>query len=307
MKHCIFLLFTFLITSCIDTVIEIELPNHESKLVLNSSNEVGKQFRAYISHSLDPLSNSDFEFYSDAIVVLYVDDIITDTLKYIDSSSFYQSEHIAQSSSNYKLEVEHPSHTSLKSKYVSAPQVVYIKAANYSKIDINEGQRSIIQFEFDDPIQTNYYMLKIVSYFSYEFDGELINESESLPFTSSDPSLSDGTSEFYEDFSKKALFDDHLFNGQTKTIELSYEDVYFYRSIQDSEPKIDSLKICLYSVGFDFYKYHKTRMQQNESEGGAIFGNEPINVYNSFVDQDGIIQGYGMFSINSKDTFLLFP
>ena len=54
----IFSIILFL-ASCDDlqTVIDIDLPPHESKLVINSSNQFGKPFRAYISHSIDPLSN----------------------------------------------------------------------------------------------------------------------------------------------------------------------------------------------------------------------------------------------------------
>ena len=82
-----------LLSSCEDmqTVIDLELPPHQSKLVVNSSNQVDDKFKVYVSHSLDPLSNEDFEFHSDATVVLFENQIAIDTLTFIDSSRFYKS------------------------------------------------------------------------------------------------------------------------------------------------------------------------------------------------------------------------
>ena len=108
-----------LLASCDDlqTVIDIDLPLHESKLVINSSNQLGKPFRAYVSHSIDPLSNDNFEFYSDASVVLFENDILIDTLVFVDSAYFIGT--VLVESKTYAIKANHANHSVVKSKILA--------------------------------------------------------------------------------------------------------------------------------------------------------------------------------------------
>lgn len=305
----IFSIILFL-ASCDDlqTVIDIDLPPHESKLVINSSNQFGKPFRAYISHSIDPLSNDNFEFYSNASVTLFENDMLIDTLSFIDSSYFYQSNVSVDINKTYAIEVNHPSHLLIKSKNISAPDPVEISTASNLTSSSADGVNSL-EFSFNDPIGPNYYLLKLKAFFSYEnFDGQIQSDSYGLGFDSSDPSISNGSFEFDDEFSaKKVLFDDVLFNGETKRLQLEYISFGYYDDVVREGSKIDSISIILCSVDYDFYQYHKTRIQQKQTGGGAIFGTEPVNVYNSFDNDYGSIPAYGLFSIISKDTLVLKP
>ena len=104
------------------------------------------------------------------------------------------------------------------------------------------------------------------------------------------------------------MFNDQLFNGQTKRIELSYDNYYYEEDLEfgvRSKSKIDSIEVNLSTLDFDYYTYHTTNRLQNNTSGVAIFGSEPVNVYNSFTNDDGSEDGYGLFSIISKDTFML--
>ena len=65
MKRFFYLvIIVILLVSCdnLQTVIDVDLPPHEPKLVVNSVNQVGKKWKAYVSVSQTPLSNNDFVF-----------------------------------------------------------------------------------------------------------------------------------------------------------------------------------------------------------------------------------------------------
>lgn len=300
-----------LLASCDDlqTVIDIDLPPHESKLVINSSNQLGKPFRAYVSHSIDPLSNDNFEFYSDASVVLFENDILIDTLVFVDSAYFYHSTVFVERNKTYAIKANHASHSVVKSKNISAPDPIEINTATLITSSSPNGVNSL-EFSFNDPIGANYYLLKLKAFFSYEdFDGEIQTDSYGLGFDSSDPSINNGSFEFDDEFSaKKVLFDDVLFNGQTKSLQLDFNSFFGYNDDVDrDDSKMDSISVVLYSVDYDYFQYHKTRIQQKQTGGGAIFGTEPVNVYNSFDNDDGSIPAYGLFSIHSRDTLILKP
>ena len=303
---CLLVTVVLTLSSCLETVIDLELPPHEPKLVVNSSNFVGQHFKVYVSHSLDPLSTSNFEFYSDATVTLFENGLVIDTLEFIDTSSFYQSNVMVEETKTYALQVNHPNYPVLNTKQISSPMTANIKSATHFGTPISGGSNSYIEFQFDDSSEPNYYMLKLKAFSSYEGElGEIITDSYAIGFSSSDPSLENGTLGFEDDFENfKVLFDDQLFNGQTKSIELTYEN--FFSEYED-DYKIDSIKLVFSTIDYDFFNYHSSRILQNNTEGGAIFGTEPVNVYNSFMKADGTISAYGLFSVNSKDTYLIIP
>lgn len=301
-----------LLSSCEDmqTVIDLELPPHQSKLVVNSSNKVDDKFNVYVSHSLDPLSNEDFEFHSDAIVILFENQMIIDTLSFIDSSRFYKSNVRVELDKSYSIQVYHTDYPLLNSKSLNAPPVTEIESVNHTITSTSGNVTSFIEIEFDDNIlEENFYLIKLVSYTHYlNENGDPQVVSSPIYFESSDPSLTNGSNDFDEQYGRKVIFNDLLFNGQTKRIELSYDNYYYEEDLEfgaKPESKIDSIKVNLSTLDYDYYTYHTTNRLQNNTSGAAIFGSEPVNVYNSFTNDDGSEDGYGLFSIISKDTFML--
>ena len=92
----------------------------------------------------------------------------------------------------------------------------------------------------------------------------------------------------------KILFDDKLFNGTTKEFNLLFDSYV--------STKADSILLNLWSVDYAFYNYFTTKIIQLNTGNNPIFNSEPVNVYNSFLDADGEIQGYGIFAVLSKDS-----
>ena len=60
--YYITILVSFISCEDLQTVVDVNLPPHEPKLVVNSVNEVGEKWKAYVSVSQAPLSNNDFVF-----------------------------------------------------------------------------------------------------------------------------------------------------------------------------------------------------------------------------------------------------
>lgn len=305
------LLLIILLGSCenMQTVIDLELPPHEPKLVINSSNKIGDKFKVYVSHSIDPLSNNDFEFYSDASVVLLENGLAIDSLIFIDSSHFYKSNVLVENDKDYSLRVSHPNFPILNTKALRAPSATELKSVNHTT-NTNIGESvSFIEIEFDDdPTEDNFYLLKLVAYSTYVYEnGDSVSEILPIYFESSDPSLSNGSEGFDGGVGRNVIFNDQLFNGQNKRIEISYSNYFYQDEYSDDEldSKFDSIMVNLSTLDYDFYTYHTTRTLQNNTSEGAIFGSEPVNVYNSFTNDDGSEDAYGLFSIISKDTFMI--
>lgn len=292
MKNLLFIFILILFYSCdgLETVIELDLPDHEKKLVVNSSTKVGDNFTVFVTHSLDPLNNENYNVFSDAIVVINDNYNNSDTLVYIDS--IYYSSFIAELGKVYTLNVDHPSYPPI-STVTTLPYTVPILSSTILSYSETEPYSIIVELDFVDPAGTNYYMLNLKGFGDFDED----KPKKGIYFESNDPSLNQNDNDFDNDFDgRKAFFDDQFFNNSSKkfTLDLSVES------------KLDSLEVTLWSLDDDFYKYHVSRRLQNSTSGsGAFFASEPVNVFNSFLEEDGTFDGYGLFSVVAKDSFIL--
>jgi len=299
MKKIIYsLLLVFLFSSCdnLQTVIEVDLPEHEPKLVVNSSNRVGEKWKAYVSVSQSPLSNADFVFLSDATVLLMDGDIVVDTMTYKESKYYYKSDAIVQQGTDFKIRVSHPMYESVSAGLYPFEKVEIKSVEDFQRVTNNN---SSLSFTIDDPQSANYYMINIKGYFSADGipdssneDEDYFEDYENIPFDSDDPSVSQGR------YSReKVLFDDKLFNGTTKEINLLIADYIL--------EKADSILLNFWSLDYAFYQYHTTRIIQSNTGNNPIFSSEPVNVYNSFLDENGAINGYGIFAVSVLDSVII--
>ena len=286
-----------LFVSCdnLQTVIDIDLPAHEPKLVVNSVNEVGKKWKAYVSLSQAPLSTSDFVFLNDALVILIDGETILDTLTYNGPKNRYESSLIVQEGTNFEIQVSHSKYNTINATLFPF-QKVLLKSIEELKNITNET--TSLKFTIDDPQSTNYYMINLKAYYSQDaFDTtdileDYYSEIDKIYFDSDDPSLNQGQ------FSRgKVLFEDKLFNGTTKEFNLLFDSYV--------STKADSILLNLWSVDYAFYSYFTTKIIQSNTGNNPIFNSEPVNVYNSFLDGDGEIQGYGIFAVSSRDSVIV--
>lgn len=279
--------------SCDDlqTVVEVDLPEHEPKLVVNSINKVGEKWKAYVSVSKSPLSTGNFVFLSDASVFIFDGNQLVDTLSYDTLTSRYESSSLVLQDSDYTLQVSHPLYETV-SATLSPFEKIPIKSVG--NIEVVSSEIVNLKFEIDDPIFNNYYMLDLKGIYKSSADTSINQEyeKEKIYFYSDDPSLDQG-----EYSRNKLLFDDRLFNGTSKEFNLIIDS--------DFIQELDSIQLNFWSIDYSFYQYFVTKSIQSSSGDNPIFSSEPVNVYNSFLNEDGVINGYGIFASSSKESVII--
>ena len=293
--YSIIIVFSFVSCDNLQAVIDVDLPPHEPKLVVNSVNEVGEKWKAYVSVSQAPLSSSDFVFLNDALVILIDASTTLDTLSYNAPKNKYESSLIVEEGTNFEIRVSHSKYNTVNANLFPFQKVPLKSVKELQNIS---GETTSLKFTIDDPQSTNYYMINLKAYYSQDaFDStdiweEYYSEMEKIYFDSDDPSLNQGQ------FSAgKVLFDDKLFNGTTKEFNLLFDS--------DVSTKADSILLNLWSVDYAFYNYFTTKIIQSNTGNNPIFNSEPVNVYNSFLDGEDEIQGYGIFAVSSRDSVII--
>jgi hypothetical protein len=293
--YSIIIVISFVSCENMQTVIDVDLPPHEPKLVVNSVNEVGEKWKAYVSVSQAPLSTTKFVFLSDAKVLLMDNQNVVDTLNYNASKNRYESDLIVQQGTNLDIRVSHPMYNTLDASLYPF-QKVMLKSVGELQSVTNDN--ASLKFTIDDPQSANYYMINLKAYYSQDdvdtsdIWDNYYSEKEKIYFDSDDPSLNQGQ------FSRgKVLFDDKLFDGTTKEFSIFFNSYYAIDA--------DSILLNLWSVDYAFYNYFTTKITQSNTGDNPIFNSEPVNVYNSFLDGNDEIQGYGVFAVSSRDSVII--
>lgn len=293
--YSIIIVISFVSCENMQTVIDVDLPPHEPKLVVNSVNEVGEKWKAYVSVSQAPLSTTKFVFLSDAKVLLMDNQNVVDTLNYNASKNRYESDLIVQQGTNLDIRVSHPMYNTLDASLYPFQKVMLKSVVELQSVT---NDNTSLKFTIDDPQSANYYMINLKAYYSQD-DVDTSNiwdnyysEKEKIYFDSDDPSLNQGQ------FSRgKVLFDDKLFDGTTKEFSIFFNSYYAIDA--------DSILLNLWSVDYAFYNYFTTKITQSNTGDNPIFNSEPVNVYNSFLDGNDEIQGYGVFAVSSRDSVII--
>jgi hypothetical protein len=220
---------------------------------------------------------------------------VVDTLNYNASKNRYESDLIVQQGTNLNIRVSHPMYNPLDASLYPF-QKVMLKSVGELQSVTNDN--TSLKFTIDDPQSANYYMINLKAYYSQDdvdtsdIWDNYYSEKEKIYFDSDDPSLNQGQ------FSRgKVLFDDKLFDGTTKEFSIFFNSYYVIEA--------DSILLNLWSVDYAFYNYFTTKITQSNTGDNPIFNSEPVNVYNSFLDGNDEIQGYGVFAVSSRDSVII--
>lgn len=296
-----------------ETVIELDIPDHESVLVLNSLLDTDTNVQLVVSHSVGAFSNNTPSFINDANVVLYKDDQFIDSLLpdmdqpvyiyYEDGNNsselpmyYYTSDYIPKEDANYRIEVSH-------NEYMNVTAETYIpNDIELYNIDIDttiEEDLIGLTFSFNDnPNQQNYYRLKVFSSCIKEWEGEdgyieyagFRGYSEIL---SNDPSFPGGVPfNGYSFEGNNVVFTDALFDGQQKTITLDVRTAISYSDC-------DTVMIRFSTFSDDSYSYYNSLSNHSEKGELGIFGGEVIPVYTNVENGLGVL-----ISTNSQKIYL---
>lgn len=275
-------MFLPLILAC-EREVEVELPVYEQKLVVNGIIDNISPISVAVSHSVPALQLQNPEYLQDAIVMLYGNNAFLDTLDYDVFYKKYFSSVLAQQGVRYKVTVNRSNY-----KQASASTVLpgggitgHVEFEDSTGLDSVGLPTGTIRIIFDDAgAEKNYYRLNLLYYNSGT------GEFQPFIYETDDPSLLGPEAEKEPDAS--VIFDDLLFNGQTKQIEIRVSSL-----LATSSPKF---LIDFSALGEEYYKYRVSLRKFRDNS--TNFFAEPVFVYTN------IENGLGIFAaqVNRKDT-----
>ena len=302
--------FAAIASSCERTV-TLDLPEHESKLVVNSIFSNDSIWKLSVSQSTGILDNDDFGFMDNAEVTIYQDGNFLETLSLetietttydyttgqeeIEEIPFYTSENVATSNHEYSVEVA-VNGFETASATATLPTPVNISEVTVENLfaDVEEGyqqQEGSLSITFDDPEGENFYELKVWAAFEYTYSDYIFNDSindyiaqevteevfYNIYLETNDVALSNDANKS----GQSILFTDEFFEGDTKTLALQ---------TYDAIPLDGSIVVELRSISKEVYLYNSSYNNQRWSRDDPF--SEPIFVYSNIENGFGIFGAY---------------
>lgn len=286
---------TSLMSSCgedfFSTTVEIEIPEHESKLTLAGKMALEDTIiTAQISKSLGILSNEPYPEFPNGKVELFENGSLLTTLEYNPSSQFYTAK-IApgtlKSGVVYRMEAQAADFEKVvaEQKMPAKPDLV---SATFEKDGgLNEFGERTDELKItlkDKPNESNYYLIR--AYQVVNING--IYQQYELYLESRDPLIQygwDDSGSYYEPL----IFSDAAFEGKEFKIQINAE--------VHEQPDAEGILVKLFEITRDRYLFLNSYYQFYYN-GDNPFA-EPVNVHNN------IENGYGIFSLEAAAEFFI--
>ena len=293
MNRLLFLLSISLAYISCEKVIPFEGDVNTPKFVINSVFESDSTFKVHVSSSRSVIDTASFKNIDDAIVTIKDrNENIIETLNHVENG-FYKGQTFPQENQTYILEVNHPNYANITASD-SLPSPITINSVDTSTIiDPINGNRLQISMNFDDPENTqNYYLIETYSVSEYlviknsdTTEYELDTTKQFMVLT--DEVFQNGGSPWRE----QGLFNDLLFNGQNKTLELEIPN----DSWSGSEDGYDwsyqtlTLRLYLHNITLSYY-YYRTSLELFQNASGNPFA-QPVQVFSNVENGFGVFAG----------------
>ena len=324
MKNLNLLFLTSIICfhSCgeLETVIDIDIPNHESVLVLNGRLDTDTNVQVLVSSSVGAFDNSNPSMVNDANVILFENGVEIETLTldtdntyemylndgnwrndtYIDMN-YYVSNYVPKQDKTYKIEVKHPNFNNIDaSTYIPDDMFIY----NLVIDSTSNSDKINFEFSFDDEANIeNYYSISLKVSCSKVFEDEYgyfdeYNYGGRVEMNSNDPSFPSNSFDFldggYRFQGERAVFNDALFNGQEKRISVDVLTEEFKYS------QCDTIKFIFSTFSNDSYRYYNSLSEQRAGGALDIFGGEVVPVFTNINNGLGILLSKNAQEFNIK-------
>ena len=293
MKKLFFLLSVSLIYISCEKVIPFEGDVNTPKLVINSVFESDSTFKVHVSSSRSVIDTSSFENIDDAVVTIKDGNgNVIEVLNHV-VNGFYKGQVLPEENTTYILEVNHPNYANITASD-SLPSPIIINSVDTSTIlDPINGNRLRISMNFDDPENNqNYYLLETYSVNEYLIVENLDTVEYELDTTKQFMVLTD---EVFQNggspWRDQGLFNDLLFNGQNKTLEIEIPNENWSGSEDgyDWSYKTLTLRLYLHNITISYY-YYRTSLELFQNASGNPFA-QPVQVYSNIENGFGVFAG----------------
>ena len=268
-------LLALLLSGC-ETIVQIDLPEHQSRLVVDGIFEANERWQIGVSRSVGILGNEFPGPVENATVEIWRDGQLLTALNHADQGIYVSASEIVEIGKTYELRIAAPGFDPVSATAV-APDPVSLDSITYTVESIPFGGQRVnfsVQFN-DDPAQKNYYEIFVLT---RDFDGGWFNNY----FSSTDPAIVETNTsieigEEREFAGEIALFDDALFDGETYDLSLRYYPWFGYQEVL----------VVLNTVTENVYLHNRAMELQEETDDNPFA--EPVQHYSN------IANGYGIF------------
>lgn len=295
-KLLIALFIPWAFNSCIKPV-EIDLPKHEERLVINSLFSPQEVIKVNVSASVQ-IDENEAPFLNNANISLfkngeYIENLSYMPMEYQDGNYF--SQHIPEVGSTYEITVEHPDYKSVSSNN-RVPSQPIVESVVLSENVYHEDYFDFLELTltFNDPEGVkNYY--EVSGYFidTYQFDNQIDTIPYPIYFNSDDLVIKSEETEEY--FLETLVFTDKLIDGQTYPLTLRFQDIESYYGELDA----DEIYVVLKSVSEEYYNYmKKLGMNLNGDYFDIWESYEPVQMYTNIENGFGVFAAYNSTTIS---------
>jgi len=277
--------------SCIKRV-EIKIPPFEKRLVIHGYIAVGDSFALTVGQTVKKAYDVSFPdtYVSNAIVQLFEQGVLKDTLRYDSATKYYISKKIkAEAGRSYTIQVEAAGFPPVDATATGMPismteSLTYTREARSSQYG---NSLDDIRFSFRDPAGVkNYYFLAV---HPNAYDQGTIGcvystdpviekqQGELLPFDNGD--CIDPETIFFTDKSFDGQLEEISLSGSTVSLRTQFKNGRFYRPY-----------IKRYAISREFYDYYKYTSSQQGSD-------LPSTITEITNNRGNINNGYGIFTV----------
>jgi hypothetical protein len=292
MKRAILLLIAAgLLTTACETIIDIDLPEHERVLVVNAHFTPGEDWEVFVSRTVDMNFRGGTQWFTGAVVGVWSGDEKMGTLFHDEMGVYRGSIPRPEAGRAYSVRVRG---AGLKEAIgtSTAPAAVPFEITHREIPGTgwhNPGQLEIT-IRFDDPPgERNFYRLAVDVRHRVRGDEQM----GPTTFTLRDETILDL---FYDSpfeggprRMSEAFFRDVRFDGKSQEIVILVDR---YHAFEDSE--VD-FRVRLATLNEPFYRYRQSVELQRQTEDNPFA--EPVQIYSNVKNGVGVVDGYGEMAV----------
>lgn len=285
------LLYSVILICCATCtkIIEIDLPPHESKVVINSLFTDGNRFRVHLSKTM-----SAFEYSTPTIenglVRLFCNDEEIETL--IFNNGYYYSNINAEQGEKYSLVVSVPEMDSVSSEDIIPEKTLMESYVHRDSIMMDDLNYPVMQFElgFTDKPGPDYYELSIIA--EYYVDGNFYRNPVGFEYNSDPILVSTGLLDYHPE---SLVFTDELFDGKQTSVKANYWIQTGELPLVGGGPEYSyRLYVSFRSISESYYNFIRKQVIYRYNLESNIFTGlpDPVQLYSNIKGGYGIFAGY---------------
>lgn len=293
MKNFIYIsLLSFFFASC-ESIIEVEIPKEDPKIVVNSYFEPDSTWIIYLSENQYILDDGPLKNITNASVSIAGSDGSSIQLTHTEDG-IYVSNNKPSQNVTYTVTASASGYTTVSGSN-TVPQAVEIVKVDTSTI-IKNGISSLqMAINFNDPAgQSNYYKISataIIQSYTYDIFGNIVDSVESqteLAFKINDLIFNEERDVIKPNW----VFTDEFLSGRNYTLVAEFD-----AGVLGYNPGYSNLKsvtIHFTSMSYDYYRYLKSIDEYRQANGNPFA--QPVQIFSNITNGRGIFAGSSTFS-----------